>query len=134
MNGGKDKIKWTLTADKKFSVKSLYKELITSGLKFPRKYLWKIKVPAKIKVFLWLVNKKSVLTRDVLLKKGWKGKKECVFCGQDESIDHLLFTCSAASLLWSLVRCVCGLKTIPLNVKEFFGDGLANFTKKTRKW
>ena len=80
MNGGKDKIEWTLTADKRFSVKSLYKELITSGIKFPQKYLWKIKVPAKIKVFLWLVNKNSILTMDVLLKKGSKGCKECVFC------------------------------------------------------
>ena len=109
MNEGKDKITWTLTADNKFSVRSLYKKLITLGLKFPQKYLCKIKVPPKIKVFLWLVNKNSILTRDVLLKKGWKGGKECVFCGQDESIDHLMFTCSTASLLWSLVRCVCGI-------------------------
>ena len=88
MNEGKDKITWTLTADNEFSVRSLYKELITLGLKFPQKYLWKIKVPAKIKVFLWLVNKKSILTGDVLLKKGWKGGKEFVLCGHEENINH----------------------------------------------
>ena len=79
------------------------------------------------------MNKKSILTRDVLLKKGWKGEKECVFCGQDESIDHLLFTCSAASLLWSLVRCVCGLKSSPLSVKDCFGGWINKFNKEDKK-
>ena len=106
MQGGADKVLWTLTADHKFSVGSLYRKLIVVGIKFPQKYLWKTKVPTKLKVFLWLINKKSILTRDVLLRKGWKGGKGYVLCGKDESIDHLFFSCPVASLLWSLVRCV----------------------------
>ena len=133
MLGREDKILWTLTADHKFSVGSLYRKLVASVLKFPQKYLWKIKVPAKLKVFLWLVNKKSNLTRDVLLKKGWKGGKGCVLCGKDESIDHLFFSCSAASLLWSLVRCVCGFKTVPSNVKDCFGEWIRKFNKDDKK-
>jgi hypothetical protein len=133
MQGGRDKITWTLTADHKFSVGSLYRKIITLGLKFPHKFLWKTKVPAKIKVFLWLVNRKSILTRDTLLKKGWKGGKECVFCGKDETVDHLFFECSVASLLWGLVRCVCGLKTTPLNVRDCFGDWLGKFSKDDKK-
>lgn len=31
--------------------------------------------PNKIKVFLWLVNRKGILTRDNLLKKDGKGLK-----------------------------------------------------------
>ena len=77
MGGGKDKIKWTLTSDHKFTVGSLYSKIITLGLKFPQKFLWKTKVPGKIKVFLWLVNRKSILTRDNLLKKGCKVEKLC---------------------------------------------------------
>ena len=56
-----------------------------------------------------------------------------MFCGQNESIDHLLFTCSAASLLWSLVRCVCGLKSSPLNVKDCFGGWINKFNKEDKK-
>ena len=51
MQGGADKVLWTLTADHKFSVGSLYRKLIAVGIKFPQKYLWKTKVPAKLKVF-----------------------------------------------------------------------------------
>ena len=59
IKGGKDKIIWTLMANGKFSVKSLYIQLVASDLRFPQKFLWEIKVPAKIKVFLWLVIKKA---------------------------------------------------------------------------
>ena len=56
------------------------------------KYLWKIKVPAKFKVFLWLVYKKIIHPRDSLLKRGWKGESNCVFCGKDEPVDQLFIT------------------------------------------
>lgn len=96
MYGGEDKPMWMLSPDRKFSVKSLYLHLVRINCGFPQKFLWKIKVPAKIKFFLWLLNRKSILTRDNLLKRGWKGDKTCVFCGKDESIDHLFFSCSVA--------------------------------------
>ena len=62
--GGKDKVEWTLTRDRKFSVKSLYRKLITEECDFLQKFLRKVKVPAKIKIFLWLANRKSFLTKD----------------------------------------------------------------------
>lgn len=57
MHGGKDEPMWMLTADRKFSVKSLYMFLVKIGCGFPHKFPWKIKVHAKIKAFLWLINK-----------------------------------------------------------------------------
>lgn len=59
MYGGKDVPMWMLSPDRKFSVKSLYLHLVESGSGFPQKFLWKIKVHAKIKFFLWLLNKKK---------------------------------------------------------------------------
>ena len=56
MKGGNDKILWSLNANVKFIVKSFYRKLVADGLRYPRKFLWKIKVPAKIKVFLWISN------------------------------------------------------------------------------
>ena len=78
-----------LTANRQFTVKPLYQQLIKSDVGFPHKFLWKIKILAKIKMFLWLFARKSILSRDNLAIKGWKGDQKCVFCGQDESIDHL---------------------------------------------
>lgn len=79
MGTGKDKLEWTLTADKKFTVKSLYRKLIEVDYDFPQKFLWKVKVPAKIKVSFWLMARKSILTTDSLLRRGWKGSKLSVF-------------------------------------------------------
>lgn len=53
--------------------------MVAEICKFPQIFLWKIKVPAKIKVFMWLANMKSILTRDSLAKKGWKGEKDVSF-------------------------------------------------------
>lgn len=43
------------------TVKSLY---------FPYKYIWKFSVPLKIKVFIWLFIKNTILTKDNLYKRG----------------------------------------------------------------
>ena len=105
MHGGRDKPMWMLNANRIFTVKSLYLHLVRTDMGFPHTFLWKVKVPAKIKFFLWLLSKKSILTRDTLLKRGWKGDKHCVFCGQEENIDHLFFSYSVARIIWNLVRC-----------------------------
>lgn len=54
MYGGKDEVRWMLTADRKFTVKSLYMFLIKINCGFSQKFLWKIKVPGKVKVFCGL--------------------------------------------------------------------------------
>lgn len=73
MYGGKDEPQWMLTVDRKFSIKSLYLFLIKCDIGFKHKFLWKTKVPAKIKMFFWLLVHISILTKDNLIKNGWKG-------------------------------------------------------------
>lgn len=72
---GKDRVVWTLSADIIFFVKSLFRKLIAEDFNFPPKFFVETEVPAKIKVFLWLVNRKSILTRDSLLKRNGRGVK-----------------------------------------------------------
>lgn len=60
MHGGKDKPMWILTADRKFSVKTLYMFLLELDSGFLQEFMWKIKIPTKIKVFRWLI----ILTRN----------------------------------------------------------------------
>lgn len=91
-----DSSRWLLEKNGQFSFKSFYNVLVTKQIDFPFKYFWKLHLPLKINVFMWLVEKKSILTRDNLLHRAWKGPKECVFCGNDETIDHLFLACPIA--------------------------------------
>jgi hypothetical protein len=63
-----DRIVWGL--DKKgFSVNSLYKKKVMDQVSVPYKFLWKSKLPQKIKIFIWLVVRNKILTKDNLKKK-----------------------------------------------------------------
>jgi zinc-binding in reverse transcriptase len=56
--------------------------------------VWKLKIPLKIKLFIWLALQGKILTKDVLLRRGWSGFTYCVFCTILESFDHIFFTLS----------------------------------------
>jgi hypothetical protein len=58
-----------LLGSKGFSVNSLYKEMKSSLIDVPSNFLWKTRLPHKIKVFLWLVRYKKILTKDNLFKR-----------------------------------------------------------------
>ncbi|XBJ04090.1 hypothetical protein VPH35_023096 [Triticum aestivum] len=44
-----DKIRWTLTGDGNYSVKTCYRHLIQNEMKYPYKFLWKVKMPPRVK-------------------------------------------------------------------------------------
>ena len=45
-------------------------------------------------------SKGVLLTKDNLLKRGWKGAS-CSMCGFKETIQHLFFDCHVARFLWN---------------------------------
>jgi hypothetical protein len=57
-----------------------------------------MKVPLKIRIFMWFLNRKEILTKDNLVKRNWTGDKKCAFCDEEETIEHLL---SVNLLDWS---------------------------------
>jgi hypothetical protein len=64
----KDKPHWNL--DKKgFSVKSLYKQFKQNTTRKPYWFIWKAKIPQRIKVFLWLILEDKILSKENLKKK-----------------------------------------------------------------
>jgi hypothetical protein len=97
LNGEKDTFVWGLTSSGQFTVKSMYLDMLDDDTKYLKKYIWKMKVPLKIKVFMWFFNRKVILTKDNLLKRNWNGNESCCFCDSKESIQHLflgfLFSC-----------------------------------------
>ena len=64
----KDVLKWNLTSSGLFSVESMYGALLNNPQVFYNKALWKLKVPLKIKIFMWYLIKGVVLTKDNLAK------------------------------------------------------------------
>jgi hypothetical protein len=73
-----DKFIWKLNELGVFTVKSMYLDLVEGHTIFLRKYLWKLKLPLKIKIFMWFLNKKVLLTKDNLLSVIEKGVKNIV--------------------------------------------------------
>ena len=47
-----DTLRWKITQSGMFLVKSYYAELMNDNTRYLRKYLWKLKVPLKIWIFL----------------------------------------------------------------------------------
>src|SRR4051812_36788274 len=57
-----DRLTWKLTSSGIFTVKSMYLDCINSVTLSKSLNIWKVKVPLKIKVFMWFVHKGVILT------------------------------------------------------------------------
>jgi hypothetical protein len=66
-----DEFRWNLCRSGQFSVKSHYMALIHSDVPNLNKRLWNLKVPLKIKIFLWYLRRGVILTKDNLAKRNW---------------------------------------------------------------
>jgi hypothetical protein len=51
--------------------------------------LWKLKLPLKIRIFLWYLGRGVTLTKVNLAKRGWTSSMKCYFCNQNETIQHI---------------------------------------------
>jgi hypothetical protein len=96
------------------------------------KVLWRLKVPLKIKKFMWYMYKEVVLTKDNLDRRNWQGSKQCSFCLKDESIQHLFYDCYYARFLWGLVHISFGISP-PRNVKHMFSTWTNQFGGKLKR-
>jgi hypothetical protein len=123
---------WKLTTSGIFSVKSMYADIMNGHTVFLRKYIWKIKVPLKIKIFMWFLYKKVILTKDNLAKRNWNGCKKCAFCDANESINHLFFDCPFAKLIWRTIQFTFNIPP-PANVTNMFGNWLNGVDKRSKE-
>jgi hypothetical protein len=92
LNDEEDKIMWSFNSNGKFSVQSLYAVINHRGVVpifVPA--VWKLNIPPRIQIFLWLLSKNKALTRDNLAKRREVTDKTCLFCNEAESVMHLFF-------------------------------------------
>jgi len=104
----RDVFVWSLNASGNFTVKSMYAALINNGVRVSQD-LWQIKVPTKIKIFLWYLKKGVILTKDNLVRRNWNGDRQCCFCHYPETIHHLFLNCAYAKYLWRAIHILFGI-------------------------
>jgi hypothetical protein len=109
----------------------MYEDLMNGHTPFLRKYLWKLKIPLKIKKFMWFLSNKVLLTKDNLAKRNWVGCAKCCFCGEQESIEHLFISCPFARLLWRVVNFTYNLPS-PTNIRNMFGNWLNGVDRNSK--
>lgn len=64
--------------------------------------LWNIKVPSKLKNFIWRLCTDSIPTADVLHHRHMSTSSVCPFCAAEDSWKHALIDCVMARSVWSL--------------------------------
>ena len=126
-----DSFAWKLNSNGKFTVKSMYLDFMSDHTRFLRKYLWKMKVPLKIKIFMWFLHRKVILTKDNLLRRNWVGCKKCCFCDQDETVHHLFISCPFAKMVWRTVHISFNIQP-PTSIANLFGNWLRGVSKEVK--
>jgi len=129
---GSDTFRWNLTNSGSFTVRSFYLHLLDSQPPFRHKMIWKLKIPLKIKIFLWFLQRGILLTKDNLAKKNWTGSQKYCGCNSNETIQHLFLDCPYARLVWRIIFFATGL-TPPRSIRHMFNSWLSNQSKKIRR-
>jgi hypothetical protein len=123
LNDQEDNFIWDLTSSGVFSVKSLYLDLMNGDAQYLHKFIWKFKVPLKIRIFMWFLQRNVILTKDNLAKRKWQGDSKCCFCNQEETIHHLFISCPLAKIMWRIVHIALNIPA-PSSIENLFGNWL----------
>ncbi len=103
LSNSPDSLIWRWNSNGLFSTRNAYSFLVFSGVNdYNSSFLWSVKVPLRVKLFLWLAARNRVLTADVLARRGWFGLSICVLNSSNgENLGHLLFSCAYVLAFWN---------------------------------
>jgi hypothetical protein len=104
LNNQRDSFVWWLHQNGLFSVHYMYRALLNVQAISYDTLIWKLKLPLKVKVFMWYLYERVVLTKYNLIRRQWQGDKKCCFCSSNETIQHLLFDCHYAKFMWRFIH------------------------------
>ncbi|KAJ1695641.1 hypothetical protein LUZ63_012339 [Rhynchospora breviuscula] len=118
-----------------FSSNSAYKVLADTGIwSYYYKQLWKIKVPPKVKIFLWLLLQDRLLTQDNFQVRGWPTIHSCTTCQSPvtEIAPHLFIHCTFTHRLWDLIQLLFHLPVLTFtdNIIDFWLNNRVNIEKQ----
>jgi hypothetical protein len=100
-----DQLTWSLNTSETYEPKFGYKVLAQDNREDPQilsgKKLWKLKCPAKTKIFMSLLINNKALTWDKLQKISYESPGRCYLCKQEnETNSHLILFCNYSSEVW----------------------------------
>jgi hypothetical protein len=98
--------------------KGVYEHLTKDEVGPAYKAIWRAKIPEKVRIFMWLIAQKAVLTKDNMIRKNWQGDPNCYFCGSIEIVEHLLFNCPIAMVVWGVVALSIHQKYMPTSYEQ----------------
>lgn len=101
-----DTPRWRWERKGYFLVYSTYHLLVDGGLRMEYgKFIWEMKCPLKVQIFLWVVAKVAILTWNHLQTRGWEGPNHYALCTcMEENEYHLLLSCPHSTSVWR--KCV----------------------------
>ena len=109
-----DCLTWALTTSGKFTVKSAYRLAIevgarhndaetsnSAGMKEFWKFIWRLKVPNKVRNFTWRACRNILPTKANLFRRRITEDNVCAVCGSsEETTGHVLWHCHRAKEVW----------------------------------
>uniref|UniRef100_A0A803PD49 Reverse transcriptase zinc-binding domain-containing protein n=1 Tax=Cannabis sativa TaxID=3483 RepID=A0A803PD49_CANSA len=142
--GTKDKIMWHYTKNGEYTVKSGYQ--MASELRRERnqsddhclvewwRKLWRLKIPPKIKHFVWKLVYGWLPTNSTLATRHVMCSDICTRCSKEthESIFHALWECKASHTVWKLYGLKLEVKRIGHEDELAFLMRLAKLSNKER--
>lgn len=92
---------WSLN-NARFSVKDAYRHLCEPHSNvLDWDLIWKIKVPSRIKVFLWKIAKNILPTKSLIFTRTRIGNGLCMACNiAIEDVEHVFWKCSKVQEVW----------------------------------
>jgi hypothetical protein len=124
LNDRKDSFIWT--ANKNFSVKNMYNDVVLRAGTPVSCWVWKAKIPLKIKIFLWYLRNGVVLTKDNLVKRP-RGVQNAAFVRSMKQFNTSFLIVSWLHLCGGCLFAF-GIKK-PRDVQHLFVLGLEVFRK-----
>ncbi|KAK9038032.1 hypothetical protein V6N11_022925 [Hibiscus sabdariffa] len=102
-----DQITWRWTPKGNFEVRSAYSNLASDSWDPNHalwKHIWQMTVPQRLRVFLWVVSRRKLMTNLEHCNRHISSSSLCPLCsGADESILHVLRDCRASSEVWEML-------------------------------
>ncbi|KAL5777320.1 hypothetical protein ACOSP7_010246 [Xanthoceras sorbifolium] len=101
-----DSVIWGCDGQGEFSVKSAYNNLLFDDVNlWDWRFVWKLKLPPKIHLFLWSLLHGKILTNKHRTVRGMAVDEICPRCGVGvEDSDHLLRGCVVSMNIWEKLR------------------------------
>ncbi|KAJ3703386.1 hypothetical protein LUZ61_007091 [Rhynchospora tenuis] len=127
---------WRWTNSGIYTSASAYTILFNPRISSPyHRKLWKLRVPPKVKIFIWLLLQDRLLTQSNLLLRNWPTNEGCPCClaGPLKTAHHLFLDCPLASSIWTSVQQLFNFPTLLL-IDDLLAFWLTNRSTLGSEW